>query len=100
MHVIIWEFQVRAERRNEFIAAYNADGAWAQLFRQATGYLGTELLCAEEAPAIFLTIDRWSTADDFKAFQEDFEESYQALDAACASLTTSERKIGSFAAEG
>jgi len=96
MHVIIWEFEVKPDRLSEFVAAYSANGAWAQLFRQAKGYLGTELLSATGGPARYVTIDRWHSAEDFIRFQADFAESYRALDAVCESLTMTEREIGSF----
>jgi hypothetical protein len=31
MHVIVWEFVVRPDKIRDFIAAYKADGDWAQL---------------------------------------------------------------------
>jgi len=48
MHVIMWGFVVRPEKVREFISAYKADGAWAQLFSPAAGYGGTELLSAHD----------------------------------------------------
>jgi heme-degrading monooxygenase HmoA len=106
MHVILWEFEVDAAKAGDFVAAYSGDGAWAQLFRQATGYLGTELLCSAEEPARFITptryitIDRWSSSEDFTRFQRDFADRYRTLDAELQALTLSERKIGSFTSAG
>jgi heme-degrading monooxygenase HmoA len=96
MHVIMWEFEVHPDRRSEFVAAYSANGAWVQLFRQAKGYLGTELLSSTSGPARYVTIDRWNTVEDFKRFQAEFAGSYRALDAVCESLTMTEREIGTF----
>jgi heme-degrading monooxygenase HmoA len=72
MHVILWQFEVAAEKAAAFVAAYSGNGAWAQLFRQAPGYLGTELLRCAEDPKHYMTIDRWSSAEDFTRFQRDF----------------------------
>jgi hypothetical protein len=41
MYVILWEFVVPPEKVGAFVAAYKTDGAWAKLFAQAEGYLGT-----------------------------------------------------------
>jgi hypothetical protein len=49
MYVILWEFVVPPEKVDAFIAAYKDDGAWAKLFAQAEGYVGTELLRSAEA---------------------------------------------------
>jgi heme-degrading monooxygenase HmoA len=102
MYVILWEFVVRPEELNSFLAAYKRDGAWAKLFARAAGYLGTELLRAvntNNAPR-FVTIDRWRAEDDFARFQQEFGIEYQALDTQLEGLTLSERKLGAFAREG
>ena len=80
MHVIIWEFTVREEHIQEFISACDSDGDWANLFRRAQGYLGTQLLRSSHEPNIFLTVDRWESAACFEVFQERFGTEYKKLD--------------------
>ena len=99
MYVIVWEFIVRPERRPDFVAAYRSDGAWAQLFARAEGYIGTELLTASEDANRFLTLDRWKTAEDFTRFQEHFGTEYRQLDMQLEGLTLSERKLGGCVSE-
>jgi heme-degrading monooxygenase HmoA len=96
MYVVIWEFEVRPERVAEFQSIYAPQGEWAQLFRLASGYLGTELLRCADSPSRFLTVDRWRASRDLTDFEERFRETYSALDARCESLTLSERKLGAF----
>jgi heme-degrading monooxygenase HmoA len=96
MHVVVWEFVVRPEKIREFVAAYKADGHWAQLFGLAAGYKGTELLSSTDHGDRFLTIDRWGSADDFAHFQQHFAEQYRVLDAQFESFTLSEKKLGTF----
>jgi heme-degrading monooxygenase HmoA len=96
MYIIMWEFKVRPERVGEFVLAYNADGDWAQLFRLAEGYRGTELLASTEDVERFVTIDRWDKAEDFVLFQESFSQQYHSLDARLEGLTLSEIKLGTF----
>ena len=66
MCVIVWEFLVEPEKVDAFVAAYKSTGAWATLFAQAEGYVGTELLSSTESDeeAKFITIDRWTTAEN------------------------------------
>ena len=97
MHVIIWEFTVREEHIQEFIRAYNSNGDWAQLFKRADGYLGTELLRSSAEPNIFLTIDRWENATCFDIFQKQFGAEYQRLDTQLEGYTLAEKKVGVFA---
>jgi|SRR5271157_104529 len=102
MHVIIWEFTVREEHIQEFIRVYNSDGDWAQLFKRADGYLGTELLRSSAEPDIFvttdfLTIDRWESATCFDIFLKQFAAEYQRLDKQLEGYTLAEKKVGVFA---
>jgi heme-degrading monooxygenase HmoA len=95
MYVILWEFVVPAGKIDAFVAAYKGDGAWAKLFAQAKGYMGSELLCSVDG-ARYITIDRWQHAEDFTRFQEQFGDEYKALDTELEGLTVRERKLGMF----
>jgi heme-degrading monooxygenase HmoA len=99
MHIIMWEFVVHPDKISEFVSAYKPDGQWAQLFRLAAGYEGTELLSSTSDAKRFVTIDRWSNADDYALFQERFNEQYRSLDAQLEALTTRETKLGLFTTE-
>jgi len=101
MYVIVWEFVVRPEKVTAFVAAYKPDGAWARLFTQADGYIGTELLRSTDSDqaATFVTIDRWKTAEGFARFQERFGSDYRRLDTQLEGLTSRERKLGTFLSE-
>jgi heme-degrading monooxygenase HmoA/ketosteroid isomerase-like protein len=101
MYVILWEFTVRPENVDAFIAAYKSDGAWTQLFMRADGFVATELLRSKDTEdgAQFLTIDRWQTADHFARFQAQFATQYRTLDTQCEGLTLKESKLGIFVSE-
>ena len=93
----IWEFRIRPERRGEFERHYGADGMWATLFRQASGYRGTVLLRDREGSSRYVTIDRWEDAGSYRAFRQQFSDEYHRLDEQCAALTMEENLIGEFA---
>ena len=95
-YVTVWEFRVRSERREEFERYYGPRGSWAALFRQAAGYVGTELLHDRSDPLRYLTIDRWTGAGAYRAFRADFARPYAILDEACAELTTHEAALGEY----
>jgi len=90
---IIWEFRPAQGRVHGFELAYGADGLWAELFRRAAGYLGTELLPPESPGGWYRTIDSWASEDDYEGFLEAFAAEYEALDAACTALTADERFV-------
>jgi heme-degrading monooxygenase HmoA len=96
MHIIIWKFTVREERIQEFIAACNSNGNWANLFQCAEGYLGTQLLRSADEPNVFLTVDRWESAACFEAFQKRYGAEYKNLDAQFEAYTLSETRLGVF----
>lgn len=96
-YVIIWEFEVRPGLEAEFERAYGPDGDWARLFRQGSGYRGTELLRHGSHPRVYVTIDRWDSANAFARFRSAHDAEYRALDARCEGWTARERKVGEFA---
>ncbi len=98
MYVILWEYVVRPGKAKAFAQAYGPDGAWAELFGRADGFLGVELLQQEDEPDRYLTIDRWRSRADFEAFKARFEADYHRLDEAFAELTVEEDRIGAFTA--
>jgi heme-degrading monooxygenase HmoA len=96
VHHRIWKFHPQAGREEGFAAAYDAKGAWAELFAKAAGYRGTDLLRPLEPGGWWLTIDRWDSIADFEAFQRDFGEEYRALDAELEGIAGQEEFVGVF----
>jgi heme-degrading monooxygenase HmoA len=94
--VILWEFRVRPEEMAPFLRAYGPEGAWAQLFGKAAGYLGTDLLQDERDKLRFVTADRWNSAAAYEDFQWHHQAEYEALNRACQPWFESERRLGVF----
>jgi heme-degrading monooxygenase HmoA len=97
MFVVIWQFEIAEEKIPVFEAAYGSEGTWAQLFKTAPNYLGTELLRDAYISGSYLTIDRWASEDDFRSFRKDHDVEYEMLDRSCDALTTRETRIGAYA---
>ena len=98
MFVVVWQFEIAEEKVTAFEAAYGPEGAWARLFRTSPSYLGTELLRDAYVPGNYLTIDRWASEQDFRAFRKDHDPDYETLDRACDAFTTRETRIGAYTA--
>ncbi len=96
MFVVIWQFEVAEKNVAGFEAAYGPEGSWAQLFRSSPNYHGTELLRDAYVPGSYLTIDRWASEDEFRAFRRQHDKEYEALDRACDALTAKETRIGAY----
>jgi len=95
-YTYIWSFEVHPEHVVAFRWHYGEGGAWTQLFRRARGYLGTQLLQDESDPLRFVTIDAWSSPEDYEAFRAEYASEYAALDRLCEGLTARETLIGHF----
>jgi len=95
MFVAIWQYQVREGAESAFEALYGNDGAWVALFAGYPAHLGTELL-RDERPDTYVTIDRWSSEDDYLAFLVDAQPQYQRIDEEGDALTLCERRIGAY----
>ncbi|MCC4597173.1 antibiotic biosynthesis monooxygenase [Xanthomonas campestris pv. phormiicola] len=93
MFVTIWEYEVADGQAQAFETLYAADGAWAALFAEYPGYLGTELLRAQ-APGAYLSIDRWRDEADYTHCLAYGRERYAQLDRLGDALTTAERCVG------
>jgi heme-degrading monooxygenase HmoA len=87
MYAIIWEYLVKAEHAGEFEKIYSATGEWAKLFGKSRGYLGTELLSDERELHRYITIDRWSSRQEYESFLSEWKNQYQLLDGRCDGLT-------------
>lgn len=96
MFVVVWQFEVAEDKIGAFEAAYGPEGEWAQLFRTSPKYVGTELLRDAYVPGSYLTIDRWASEVDFRAFRKDHDKEYEVLDRACDPLTAKETRIGAY----
>lgn len=96
MFVVVWQFEIAEEKIAAFEAAYGPEGSWAQLFRTSPKYQGTELLRDAYIPGAYLTIDRWASEEDFRAFRKEHDQEYETLDRSCDDLTARETRIGAY----
>ena len=96
MYMIIWEFQVKANRQRDFEKVYASDGMWAKLFKRGAGYINTELIRDPKRPQRYVTIDRWISSEAYDAFRAKWREDYDALDSYCRGLTDREALLGTF----
>jgi hypothetical protein len=94
-HIVVWEFQVKADCEAEFLAAYGPDGEWARLFRRSPEFLGVELVGSVDNTSRFFTLDHWGSATGLELFLAANATAYDALDRRLTGLTVWERRIGS-----
>jgi heme-degrading monooxygenase HmoA len=95
-YLIIWAFQAKPGREEEFERVYGPAGDWARFFAQGEGYLGTELSRDTKIPGRYLTLDFWASAQCYENFRQKHAAEYHDLDKRCEELTQSEQQIGCF----
>ena len=93
MFVRVWAYEVPGDRTEAFIAAYESDGAWGELFGRAAGFLGTEFYRDAAGADRFLTIDRWRDEQDWRLFLHTFGPAYESLDTQLEGLAVAERLL-------
>ena len=47
-------------------------------------------------PGSYLTIDRWTSEEAFRAFRKDHDSEYEVLDRQCDALTGRETRVGAY----
>ena len=96
MFVALWEFEVKPRSKERFQKVYGPGGDWAKLFRSDSHYQETRLSHDPEHPAIFLTLDFWTSRQAYENFMASHAAGYERLDAVGEGLTRCERQIAWF----
>jgi quinol monooxygenase YgiN len=96
MITIVWDYIINPEHRDDFLKFYNASGEWVKFFRQAKGYIDTELLESAQHKEVFMTIDRWTSEVAYDEFLKEHAAHYEELDRVCAAFTIQERFVGKY----
>lgn len=95
-HHRVWLFRPDSGREEEFRDAYAGGGVWADLFQRSEGYRGTQLFRPAEPGGWWMTIDSWSDAAAFEAFQAQHRPEYESLDRRLEGVAGEERFVGAF----
>ena len=96
--VYLWVYRVAPGRVDEFRELYGPNGLWVQLFRQAAGYMDTQLLRDRNDSGRFLTVDRWESEEAFLSFRARCAAEFDHLDGLGETLTIEENPLGVFRA--
>ena len=91
MYVTVWKFIVKPGKEADFERHYGPDGSWVALFRNAPGYVRTELYRGEGTE--YLTVDYWETVETYLEFKAARGEEYARLDEELSALTEREESV-------
>ena len=98
MIAIMWQFDVKDERRAEFEELYGVDGEWATMNRQTRSYLGSSFLRDQNRSSRYIVIEYWSEMvvyEQHRAYRSDVIE---ALEVRGSAILKSVEPLGIFTA--
>jgi heme-degrading monooxygenase HmoA len=94
--VIALVFAYETEEAGPFEDVYGVNGPWAAFFRDAEGYVGTELLRDVDQQGRYLVVDRWDSAEAYNRFVEANRDEYTRRVDETAFLYRQELRLGTF----
>ena len=92
----IWRYKIDPARRSAFLAAYNCNGEWVQLFSRDSSFIETILIQDVEDENRYVAIDFWKSRADRDSFRERFSTEFDDLDSRCESFTEEEKLLGDY----
>ena len=94
--VYVWQYTIEPALRREFLAAYDAQGAWVRLFSSDPSYIKTLLLQDAADENRYMTIDFWKSKADRDDFRERNWAEFNELDKNCEAFTVEETFLGDY----
>ena len=98
MIAIVWQFEVKPGRQNEFEQLYGADGEWTRLNRQTRSYLGSSFLRDQSRASRYIVVEYWSEMLVYEQHRVYRSEVITSLQQRSAALVESTEPLGVFAA--
>ena len=98
MIAVVWQFDVKDERKAEFEKLYGADGEWTKLNRQTRSYLGASFLRDQNQSSRYLLVEYWSemvVSERHRAYRSD---AIASLEGRRTALVESVEPLGIFTA--
>jgi hypothetical protein len=74
MIAIVWQFETRAGREQEFEQFYGVDGDWTAVNRHSRSYLGSSFMRDQSRATRYLVVEYWSEMlvyEQHKAYRSD-----------------------------
>ena len=96
MIALVWQFDVKAGKNDEFEAFYGADGAWTALGRRSRSFLGASFLRDLAMGQRYLVIEYWSEMVVYEKHHADFQDETGRLEKQRAALVDVAQPLGLF----
>ena len=98
MIAIVWQFDVKQGRENEFERLYGVDGEWTKLNRQTRSYLGSSFLKDQNRTARYVLVEYWSEMLVYEQHRSSRTKAIESLEKRSAELIAATEPLGIFTA--
>ena len=98
MIAIMWQFDVRQGREDEFERLYGVDGEWTKINRQTRSYLGSSFLRDQNRASRYIVIEYWSEMLVYEQHKVYRSETIASLEQYAEALVESTEPLGVFTA--
>ena len=72
MIAVVWQFQIKAGKQQEFQRFFGADGEWSQLARRSRSFLGSSFLRDQASDTSYMLIEYWSEMVVYERHRQSF----------------------------
>jgi hypothetical protein len=93
---VVWSFQVRKGREDEFEQLHGADGEWTALSRRSRSFLGSSFLRELADPRRYLLTEYWSEMVIYEKHLRDFGDEMTDLQTRRSEMVSETTPIGLF----
>jgi quinol monooxygenase YgiN len=98
MIAVMWQFQVKKGREEEFEKLYGADGDWTALNRQTRSYLGSSFLHEQNGSSRYVLIEYWSEMLIYEQHRTSRSAVIDAIETRRAELVDAMEPLGIYSA--
>ena len=96
MIALVWQFEVKSGRNDEFEALYGADGPWTALSRRSRSFLGSSFMRDLALSNRYLVIEYWSEMVVYERHHTDFADEVGELEEQRGALVRLMQPLGLF----
>ena len=80
MIAVVWQFQVKAGKQQEFERFFGADGEWTQFARRSRSFLGSSFLRDQANDTSYLLVEYWSEMVVYERHRQSFGGDFDKLE--------------------
>jgi hypothetical protein len=77
---VVWQFQVKTGKQQEFERFFGADGEWSQIARRSRSFLGSSFLRDQASDTSYFLIEYWSEMVVYERHRQSFGGDIRSLE--------------------